>query len=47
MKTSIWKRFFRTGWDSKSAIYNGWNAKHDAKTTRARLKRLMDKLIRE
>lgn len=47
MKTSLWKRFFRCGWNSKSATYNGWNAKHDAKTTRTRLNRLMDKVLPE
>lgn len=47
MKTFIWKLFFRCGWNAKSATYNGWNAKHDAKTTRTRLKRLMNKLLSE
>ena len=47
MKTSIWKRFFRRGWNTKSAIDNGWNAKHDAGTTRTRLNRLMDKLMED
>ncbi len=45
MKTSIWKRFFRCGWNSKSARYNGKEAKRDAISTRTRLKRELDKLF--
>ena len=45
MKTSIWKRFFRCGWNRKSAIDNGWWAKHDAKSTRTKLNRRLDRLF--
>lgn len=37
MKASIWKRFFRFG----------WNAKHEAYYTRTRLNRMMDKLFKD
>lgn len=47
MKTSIRKRFFRFGWNAKSAIDNGWNAKHEAYYTRTRLNRMMDKHFEE
>ena len=47
MKTSIWKRFFRCGWNRKSAIDNGWWAKHDAKSTRTKLNRRLDKLLKD
>ncbi|MDE5886446.1 MAG: hypothetical protein K2H46_02540 [Muribaculaceae bacterium] len=50
MKTSIWKRFFRCGWDAHgryASIHNGWNAKHDAKTTRTKLNRKLDELLKD
>lgn len=38
MKGNFWRKIFRKGWNSKDAIYNGWNAKHDGKSTRTKLK---------
>lgn len=50
-KTSIWKRFFRKGFNAqgggRAAIDNGWMAKHEAKTTRTKMKRMMDKIFRD
>lgn len=47
MKTSIWKRFFRRGLDTKSAAYNSYNAKRESKTSRTKLNRLLNKLLKE
>ena len=51
MKTSIWKRFFRCGLNfhggGHAARYNGHEAKRDAKTTRTRLNRELDKLFQD
>ena len=51
MKTSIWKRFFRCDLNfhggGHAARYNGHEAKRDAKTTRTRLNRMLDKLFQD
>lgn len=50
MKTSIWKKFFRKGYNAHgggyAAIDNGWMARHDASTTRTKMKRMMDKIFK-
>ena len=46
-KTSIWKRFFRRGYNTKRAHYNGWSAKTDANTSRARLYRKLDRFLQD
>ena len=49
MKTSIWKKFFRKGYNASgggfAAKFNGWSAKTDAHTTRTKLKRELNKLF--
>lgn len=48
MKGNFWHKFFRKGYDAHgygSMQANGNNAKTDAKTTRTRLNRLLDKLF--
>lgn len=51
MKTSIWKRFFRKGYNTHGGGYaaksNGVAAKTDAKTTRTRLNRELNKLFND
>lgn len=49
LKTSIWKKFFRKGFNAQgggyAARYDGWMAKHEARTTRTKMKRMMDKIF--
>ena len=51
MKTSIWKRFFRKGYNAHGGGYaaksNGKLAKTDANTSRTRLQRELDKLFND
>lgn len=44
MKGNFWHKFFRKGYDTKNARYNGHCAKTDANTSRAKLKRSLEKL---
>ena len=48
MKGNFWRKIFRKGYNSHggghAARYNGKMAKTDVKTSRARLKRFLDKL---
>lgn len=43
MKGNFWHKFFRKGWDSASDHYNGKGSKHEAKSTRSKMKRFMKK----
>lgn len=47
MKGNFWHKIFRKGYDTKDSRYNGWMAKTDAKTTRSKLKRFLDKMFKE
>lgn len=51
MKGNFWKKAFRKGYDAQgggfAARYNGKMAKTDFKTTRAKLKRFLDNLLKE
>ena len=44
MKGNFWRKIFRKGYDTKDHRYNGWMAKTDAKTTRSKLKRFLNKI---
>lgn len=44
MKGNFWRKIFRSGYDTKSARYNGYMAKTDANTSRSKLKRFLRKL---
>ena len=46
-KGNFWRKYFRKGYNAqgtRSARFNGWCAKTDAKTTRTRLNRELDTL---
>ena len=52
MKGNFWHKIFRKGYcadypKGDAAKANGWGAKTDAKTTRTKLKRFLDKLSEE
>ena len=44
MKGNFWHKIFRKGYNSQDYRYNGHNAKTDAKSTRTKLNRFLDKL---
>lgn len=47
VKGNFWRKIFRCGYNSKSAVYNGYMAKTDAKTTRTQLKNFLNRFYNE
>ena len=42
-----WKKLFRSGYDYKNPHDAGWYAKHEAKSTRTKLKNYLKKILHE